>query len=72
MKLEHPHITGTHATANQNCDEYLIVYTDVEVHDQHHPEYDEKLAAELTDVVHKYIGRALPFEGRFVFKRGAP
>jgi hypothetical protein len=72
VTLEHPHITGTTATANQNADEYLIVYTDVEVHDKWHPEYDAKLAAELSNVVKKYIGKELPFEGRFVFKRGAP
>jgi hypothetical protein len=69
MKLEHPHILGTNATANQNCDEYLQVYTDLEAYDRHNPEYDEKLVAEMTEVVRKYIGEGPPFEGRFAFKR---
>ena len=69
MKLEHPHILGTHATANQNSDEYLQVYTDLEVYDERHPEYDEKLVAELREAVQKYIGKGPPFEGRFAFKR---
>jgi hypothetical protein len=68
-KLEHPHILGTHVTANQNCDEYLQVYTDLEMYDERRPEYDEKLAAELIEAVRKYIGKEPPFEGRFAFKR---
>ena len=69
MKLEHPHILGTNATANQNCDRYLQVYTDVEVYDERHPDYDEKSVAELKEAVQKYIGKDPPFEGRFAFKR---
>ncbi len=69
MKLEHPHILGTHATANQNADEYLLVYTDLEIHDERHPEHDKKLVAELKEAVQKYIGKGPPFEGRFAFKR---
>ena len=69
MKLEHPHILGTNATANQNCDRYLQVYADVEVYDERHPDYDEKLVAELKEAVQKYIGKDPPFEGRFAFKR---
>jgi hypothetical protein len=70
MELRHPHITGTHGTANQNADPYLIVYTDVEVADTGHPEYDEKLAAELREIVLKYLASDSRYEGRFVFKRG--
>jgi hypothetical protein len=69
MKLEHPHILGTNATANQNADEYLQVYTDLEPYDDRRPEYDEKLIAEMTEVVQKHIGKGPPFEGRFAFKR---
>jgi hypothetical protein len=68
-KLEHPHILGVHATANQNSDEYLQVYTDLEVYDERHPEYDEKLVVELRETVRKFIGKSPPFEGRFAFKR---
>jgi hypothetical protein len=69
MKLEHPHILGTNATANQNCDPYLQVYTDLEVYNERDPEYDEKRVAELKEFVGKQIGRHPPFEGRFAFKR---
>jgi hypothetical protein len=69
MKIEHPHILGTNATANQNCDEYLQVYTDLEAYNEHHPEYDEKLVAEMMEVIRKCIGKGPPFEGRFAFKR---
>ena len=62
-KLEHPHILGVHATANQNSDEYLQVYTDLEVYDERHPEYDEKLVVELREAVRKFIGKSPPFEG---------
>jgi hypothetical protein len=72
MELRHSHITGLDYTANQNSDLYLIVYTDVEVQDSRHPEYDEKLAAELRELVIKHIGRDLPYEGRITFRRGVP
>jgi aspartate/glutamate racemase len=68
-KLAHPHVLGTNATANQNGDEYLQVYTDLEMYDQRRAEYDEKLQAELVEAVRKYIGKGPPFEGRFAFKR---
>jgi hypothetical protein len=69
MKLEHPHILGTKDTANQNADLYLRVYTDLEVYNKLHPEYDEKLVAELNEFVSKQIGKNPPFEGRFAFQR---
>jgi hypothetical protein len=69
MELYHPHITGTESTANQNADPYLIVYTDVEVGDSSHPEYNGELAAELRAVVLKYLGNGSPYEGRFIFRR---
>jgi hypothetical protein len=72
MELRHPHITGTDYTANQNADLYLIVYTDVEAQNSDHPEYNEKLAAELKEVVYRHIGRDPPYEGRFIFRRGVP
>jgi hypothetical protein len=70
MELRHPHITGIESRANQNADPYLIVYTDVEVGDRSHHEYDEKLAAELREIVLKYLGNDSPYEGRIIFRRG--
>jgi hypothetical protein len=72
VEVRHPHITGIESRANQNADLYLIVYTDVEVSDPSHHEYDEKLAAELRETVSKLFGRGPPYEGRFIFRRRVP
>jgi hypothetical protein len=71
MELRHPHITGTKRAADQDYT-YLVVYTDVEVQISSRPDYDEKLAAELRELVKKKIGRDPPYEGRFIFRRGVP
>ena len=72
MKIDHPHIKGSESRANQNGDPYLIVYTDVEVGDRAKPDYDERLAGELRELILKCLGNTNPYGGRIIFKRRAP
>ncbi len=68
VKIDHPHITGTESRTNQNSDQYLIVYTDFEVSDFSHPEYDAKLAAELEEAVLTHFGKNSPYGERILFR----